>query len=124
MTRSHGSGRNHRATLRDTDRGCNSQPGLEAELRGNRDGYLANEKVGCQELQDLVNAVKEERKSQGRSASGRVPVSDEAAEKAARKNPKAAWLADSGKIREKNHAGGPRSIDLDYSERVLAECPR
>lgn len=112
------------ATLHDTDPECDSQPGLEAELRGNRNGFLANEKVGCQELRDLVDAVKDERKAEGKSTSGRVPVSDKAAEKAARKNPKTAWLADSGQIREKNHAAGPRTIDLGYSERVLATCPK
>jgi len=112
------------ATLRDTDPGCDSQPRLEDVLRGNRDGYLANEKVACQELRNLVDAVKEERKAEGKSTSGRVPVSDAAAEKAARKNPKSAGLADSGKLREKNQAQGPRTIDLDYSEQVLAACPK
>lgn len=94
------------ATLHDTDPGCDSQPGLQAELQGNRNHYLANEKVSCQDLRDLVDAVKAERKAEGKSTKGRVSVSDAAAEKAARKNPKNAPLADSGKVREKNHAGG------------------
>ncbi|MGH9039423.1 MAG: hypothetical protein ACRDZ3_04260 [Acidimicrobiia bacterium] len=112
------------AMLRDTDPGCDSQPRLEGQLRGSRNAYLANEKASCQELRNLVDAVKEERKAEGTSTSGRVPVSDAAAEKAARKNPKTAWLADSGKLRELNHALGPRTIDLDGSEQVLATCPR
>lgn len=112
------------ANLRDTDSGCESQPGLEAELKGNRTGYRATEKNICRELRDLMDSVKEERKAQGKSTSGRVPVSDAAAEAAARKDPKNAQLADSGKIREKNKAGGPRTIDLDESERVLGKCPK
>jgi len=112
------------ATLRDTDPGCDSQPRLEDQLRGSRAGYLANQKVGCQELRNLVDAVKEEREAEGKSAIGRVPVSDAAAEDAVRMNPKTAWLADSGKLSEKNHARGPRTIDLDYSEQVLATCPK
>lgn len=89
-----------------------------------RDGYLANEKVACQELRNLVDAVNEERNAEGKSTIGRIPVSDATAEKAARRNPKTAWLADSGKLRAKNHARGPRTIDLDYSEQVLATCPK
>jgi hypothetical protein len=117
-------GNGRMATLRDTDPGCDSQPRLEDQLRGSRDGYLANEKVACQELRNLVDAVKEEPKAQGKSIIGRIPVSDAAAENAARKNPKTAWLADSGKLREKNHARGPRAIDLDSAEQVLANCPK
>ena len=111
------------ATMRDTDRGCASQPGLEAELRDNRDGWIASERASCQDLRYLVDAVKAERLAQGKATSGEVPVSDQAAEAAARKTPSGAQLADSGAIAAKNHAAGQRMLDLDNSDAVLATCP-
>lgn len=110
-------------TMRDTDRGCASQPGLEAELRGNRDGWLANRRAGCAELRNLVDAVKAERRAQGGTTRGIVAVSDQAAEAAARQNPLTAPLADSGAVALKTRAAGQRTIDLDYSDAVLARCP-
>ncbi len=112
------------ATMRDTDPGCSSQPGLDAELLGNREGWLASERASCQDLQNLVDAVKAERRATGASTSGRVPVSDQAAVAAPRQNPSGgAELASSGAIEIKNHAAGQRFIDLDHSQAVLEKCP-
>lgn len=111
------------ATMRDTDRGCATQPGLEVELRDNREGWLANERVDCRDLRNLFDAVKAERQSQGKSISGEVPVSDQASEAAARRTRSGAQLADSGALAAKNHAAGQRTIDLDRSQAVLAKCP-
>ena len=111
------------ATMRDTDRGCSTQPGLDGELRGSRDGWLASERASCQDLRNLVDAVRAERRAQGKTTTGEVPVSDQAAEAAARKTPSGAQHADSGAIAAKNRAAGQRMLDLDRSDAVLAKCP-
>lgn len=111
------------ATLRDTDPGCDSQPGLVDQLQGKRAGYRAQWVADCADLRNLVDAVTAERRAQGEGDGGRVPVSDQAAERAARRNPSTRALADSGAIREKNQAAGQRTLDLDQSRAVLAACP-
>ncbi|MGH9039152.1 MAG: hypothetical protein ACRDZ3_02875 [Acidimicrobiia bacterium] len=109
------------ATLRDTDPGCDSQPGIEGALRSHREGHLVALKADCQELRHLVEAVIEERQAQGKPTSdvGRVPVSDAAAEKAYGKNPKNARYIESGEIHEMRAP----TIDLDRSVRTLEDCP-
>lgn len=111
------------ATMRDTDRGCPSQPGLDAELRGNVEGWLASERAACADLRDLLGAVKSERRAQGKATRGRVPVSEEAAVAAARQSPSGGQVADFGAIAAKHQGVGQRTIDLDMSEAVLARCP-
>lgn len=112
-------------TLRDTDPGCEGQPGLEEELRANRDGWIAQERVDCMNLRNLVDEVRAERRSQGQSTNGRVPVSVRAAEAAmARTSPGGADDVRAGRVREKHAKGGPWTIDLDYSDQVLARCPQ
>jgi hypothetical protein len=105
------------ARVRDTEPGCASQPGLERELRGNREGALASERASCRELQDLVDAVRAERRSNGQSASGRVPVSDAAQAAAARQSGTPVDLA----VAKRRLAG--RMLDLDASDKVLEQCP-
>lgn len=109
------------ASLRDTDPGCDSQPGIEGALRSHREGSLATQKADCQELRYLVEAVIEERQAQGKPTSGvgRVPVSDAAAEKAYGKNPKMAPYIESGRIHEMRAP----SIDLDLAAQLVADCP-
>jgi hypothetical protein len=105
------------ADVRDTEPGCASQPGLEQELRGNREGAIASERASCRELQDLVDAVRAERRSNGQSTSGRVPVSDAAQAAAARKAGTPVDLAVA------KRRAGSRLLDLDESQRVLEQCP-
>lgn len=110
------------ATLTDTDPGCAKQPGLAEQLAGIRSGVTQQKKVDCADLQALVDSVREERRSQGLSTSGRVPVSEHAAEAAARKNLASARFADTGELAAKMRSAGPRTIDLDQSDDVLAGC--
>jgi hypothetical protein len=111
------------AHVRDSDPGCPGQPGLDEELRGNRQGWLANEKVACHDLRDLLDAVKADRSSRGLGTAGRVAVADSAIAAAARKNPGTADDASVAAITAKSHAGGQRTLDVDQATNVLARCP-
>jgi hypothetical protein len=102
----------------DTEPGCASQPRFEEELRGLREGAVASERASCRELQYLVDAVRAERRSNGESTTGPVPVSDAAQAEAARRNGSSVELS----VEKRRQSGG--LLDLDQADRSLAECPR
>jgi hypothetical protein len=106
------------ADVRDSEPGCAAQPGLEGQLDGYREGALASERASCRDLQYLVDAIRAERRSNGQSTSGRVPVSDAAQAAAARR----AGASPEGAV-AKRHVGSGL-IDLDQADTVLGQCPR
>jgi hypothetical protein len=106
------------ADVSDTEAGCSEQPGLEGQLDGYRDGALASERASCRELQYLVDAVRVERRRDGLSTTGSVPVSDAAQAAAAR-----AVGASADAAVAKRRAGG-RMFNLDEADKVLEQCPQ
>jgi hypothetical protein len=110
---------NTHAAVSDTEPGCAGQPGLEQELQGNREGALVNERAACRELRELVDAVRSERRSQGKSMGGTAEVS-EAAERAAAR--RAGTPADAAVAKRRSLPD--RTIDLDQADSVLEQCPR
>lgn len=105
------------ADVSDAEAGCAEQPGLEEQLGGYRDGALASERASCRELRYLVDAVRAERRREGRSTSGIVPVTDAAQAAAARS------VGASADAAVAKRQAGSRMIDLDEADRVLSQCP-
>ena len=108
---------NSQSAVSDTEPGCEGQPGLEQTLREHHEGAVAVERAGCQQLRELVAAVRAERRSQGKSLQGVVEVSEAAEVTAARS------YGGAQDVLAKRRAHPDRKINLDQSDSVLAQCP-